>query len=167
VLKVFMWKCPPLICHDLLDAVHTSKMTTFEVEFVFWEKEVTRTEIWWVWGFRTTGIPFWSKRRSQRWQCDVMLHPRVRMPNSWVKMSWMVWWIKFNSLPIIVTVKCRSDLTRAGHIFFCFWSARSSRTRFTFHKPILIFRKFMLRFHSVWRKIWPCNPTQDFVSAFL
>jgi hypothetical protein len=39
VLEGFMWKCPQLICHDLLDVVHSSKMTTFEVEFEFREKE--------------------------------------------------------------------------------------------------------------------------------
>jgi len=39
VLEVFMWKCPQLVCHDLLDVVHSSKMTTFEVEFEFREKE--------------------------------------------------------------------------------------------------------------------------------
>ena len=32
-----------MVCHDLLDVVHSSKVTTFEVEFEFWEKEVTRT----------------------------------------------------------------------------------------------------------------------------
>jgi len=51
VLEVFMWKCPQLVCHDLLDVVHSSK-TTFEVEFEFWEKEeVTQTQImrlWWL-----------------------------------------------------------------------------------------------------------------------
>jgi hypothetical protein len=31
VLEVFMWKCPQLVCHDLLDVVHSSKMMTFEV----------------------------------------------------------------------------------------------------------------------------------------
>jgi len=25
-----MWKCPQLLCHDLLDVVYSSKMTTFE-----------------------------------------------------------------------------------------------------------------------------------------
>ena len=39
VLEVFMWKCPQLVCHDLSDVVHSSKMTTFEVEFEFREKE--------------------------------------------------------------------------------------------------------------------------------
>jgi len=38
VLEVFMWNCPQLVCHDLLDVVQSSKMTTFEVEFEFWEK---------------------------------------------------------------------------------------------------------------------------------
>jgi len=48
-----MWKCLKLVCHDLLDVVHISKMTTFEVEFEFREKEeVIRTHIRRVWGFR-------------------------------------------------------------------------------------------------------------------
>ena len=34
------------------------------------------------------------------------------MPSSLVKMSWTVDWFKFSSLPIILTVKRRSDLTR-------------------------------------------------------
>jgi hypothetical protein len=39
VLEVFMWKLPQLVCHDLLDVIHSFKMTTFEVEFAFREKE--------------------------------------------------------------------------------------------------------------------------------
>jgi len=35
LLEVFMWKCPQLVCHDPLDVVHSSKMTTFEVEFEY------------------------------------------------------------------------------------------------------------------------------------
>ena len=35
VLEAFMWKCPQLVCHDLWDVVHSSKMTTFVVEFEF------------------------------------------------------------------------------------------------------------------------------------
>ena len=46
-----MWKCHQLVCHDLLDVVHSSKMTTFEVEFEFWEnEEVTWTHVRWVRG---------------------------------------------------------------------------------------------------------------------
>jgi hypothetical protein len=61
VLEVFMWKCPQLVCHDLLDVVHSSKMT-FEVEFEFREKEqVTWTLISEHGGFRTTRIPFLVK----------------------------------------------------------------------------------------------------------
>ena len=48
-----MWKCPQLLCHDLLDVVHSSKMTPFEVELEFREKdEVTRTQIRRLWGLR-------------------------------------------------------------------------------------------------------------------
>jgi hypothetical protein len=43
----------------------------------------------------------------------VIQYPSVHMPNSLVKMSWIVWWFKFNPLPIIVTVKCQSDFMRA------------------------------------------------------
>jgi len=35
------------------------------------------------------------------------------MPSSKVKISWTVWRFKFNTLLIILTVKCRSDLTRS------------------------------------------------------
>ena len=48
-----MWKCPQLVCHDLLDVAHSSKMTTFEVESEFQEKEkVTETQIRQVWGLQ-------------------------------------------------------------------------------------------------------------------
>src|SRR5215510_9563888 len=46
VLEEFMWKCPQLVCYDPLYVVHSSKMTTFEVEFEFREKEkISRTQI--------------------------------------------------------------------------------------------------------------------------
>jgi len=46
VLQVLKWKCPRLVSHDFLDVVHSSKLTTFEVEFEFREKEqVTRSQI--------------------------------------------------------------------------------------------------------------------------
>jgi len=46
VLEVFMWKCPQLVRHDLADVVYSSKMTNFEVEFEFREKEeVTWTQV--------------------------------------------------------------------------------------------------------------------------
>jgi hypothetical protein len=38
LLEIFMWKCHQPVCHDLLDVVHSSKMTTCEVEFEFLEK---------------------------------------------------------------------------------------------------------------------------------
>jgi hypothetical protein len=38
----FVWKCPQLVCHDLLDVVHRSKLTTVGAEFVFQEKEKSR-----------------------------------------------------------------------------------------------------------------------------
>jgi hypothetical protein len=46
VLEFFMWKYPQLVCHNILDVVHISKMTTIQVEFEFQEKEeVTLTQI--------------------------------------------------------------------------------------------------------------------------
>ena len=47
-------------------------MTTFEVEFEFWEKEeVSRTQIRRVWWLRNHwNTLFWSKIHSRRWQCD-------------------------------------------------------------------------------------------------
>ena len=39
------------------------------------------------------------------------------MPNSWVKMTWMIQWFKFNSLLIILTVKNWSDLPRSLTLF--------------------------------------------------
>ena len=72
VLEVFLWKCPQLVCHDLLDVVHISKMTDFEVKFEFREEEeVTRNQM-----RRVRGLwPHWNtlfgqKIRSRRWQCE-------------------------------------------------------------------------------------------------
>jgi hypothetical protein len=57
-----MWKCHQLVCHDLLDFVHSSKITTFGVEFVFQEKEkVTRFRSGEYGGCRTIGIPIFVK----------------------------------------------------------------------------------------------------------
>jgi hypothetical protein len=60
-VAVFMWKCPQPVCHKLLDVVHSSKMTTFEVEFEFWEKKSYRLRSDEFGGFRTSGIPFLVK----------------------------------------------------------------------------------------------------------
>ena len=63
VLQVFMWKCPRLVCHHLLDVVSSSKMTTFEVQFEFRKRyEVTVTQIRRVWGlWNRWNTLFWSK----------------------------------------------------------------------------------------------------------
>jgi len=68
-----MWKCPRLVCHDLLDVVHSSKMTTFEVEFEFREEEChTGTDEASMGTAEPLEYPFWYKKkiRSLRWQCD-------------------------------------------------------------------------------------------------
>ena len=65
VLEVFMWKYPQLVCHDFLDVVHSSKMTTFEVEFEFREKkEVARTLIRRVWGLRNHWNALFGKKNK-------------------------------------------------------------------------------------------------------
>ena len=66
-----MWKWSQLLCNDLLDVVHSSKMTTFEVEFEFWEKECHMDSDQASMGAaEPLEYPFWSKIRSRRWQCD-------------------------------------------------------------------------------------------------
>jgi hypothetical protein len=68
VLEIFMWKCPQLVCHDLLDVVHSSKMTTFEIEFEFGEKELRSGEYG---GCGNTEIHFLVKNSlTERWQCE-------------------------------------------------------------------------------------------------
>jgi hypothetical protein len=95
VLEVFM--CPQLVCHDLSDVVHSSKIMTFEVEFEFQEnKEVTQTQIKKVLGLQD----HWNTLFSQNFihgdgnvtgSIVVMQYPIVCMPNSSVKMSWTAW----------------------------------------------------------------------------
>ena len=87
MLEVFMWKCPQLFCRDRLDVVHSSKMTTFEVEFEFREKEeVTQTQIRRVWGLRNHWNTLLSRKfvhgdGSVTGSVVVMQHPSVR--NLW------------------------------------------------------------------------------------
>jgi hypothetical protein len=79
-----------MVFHDLLDVVHSSKMTTFEVEFEFWEKdEVTRAQIRRVWGLRNHWNNFLFETSLTK--MAVMQHQIVRMPSSSVNMSWTVW----------------------------------------------------------------------------
>jgi hypothetical protein len=103
----------------------------------------------------------------------VMQYPIVCMPNSSVKMSWTAWWFTFNPLPITVTVKCRSDFTRAltlvtfssifdmqglseqNSTFIISWPSKMlyatqkpvPSIQHALHKPILRFLKFLLFFH--------------------
>ena len=121
LLEVFMWKCPQLVCNDLLDVVHTSKMTTFEAEFEFREKEEnTQTQIRRVWGLQNHwNILFgqkFVKGDSNVTECPgsiVMQHPRVRnlWPDTMNPLSEL--FKDFTIVPIILTVKRWSDLTRA------------------------------------------------------
>jgi hypothetical protein len=93
VLEAFMWKCLQLVCHDLLNVVHDFKMTTFEVEFEFREKEeVTRTlirRVWGLWKHWNTIFcqNFFHGDGSVTGSVVVMQNPSVSMPNSSVKMA--------------------------------------------------------------------------------
>jgi hypothetical protein len=87
VPEVFMWKCPQLLCHNLLDVVDSYKMTTFEVKFEFREKEeVTRTQIRRVQWLRNhwdtlLGQKFVHGNGSVTGSVVVMRHPSAR--NLW------------------------------------------------------------------------------------
>jgi len=111
LLEVFMWKCPQLVCHDLLDVVHSSKMTTIEVEFEFWEKkEVTRTQIrwvWWLWNHWSTffGQKFVHGDGSVTGSIVVMQHPKVR--NLWPD-TMNPFSESFKELKIVLFVNCLS-----------------------------------------------------------
>jgi hypothetical protein len=56
------------------------------------------------------------------------------MPSTSIRMSWTVWWLEFNSLPIILSNvdETLRDPSLRSH-FRPFWSATSSKTRFVFH----------------------------------
>jgi hypothetical protein len=118
VLEVVMWKYRQLVCHDLLD-VHSSKMTIIKVNLSFGKrKKLHELRSGECGGFRTNGIPIFVKTSFTdiavlTGSIVVMQHPSVCISSSSVRMSWTVWWFKFKSLPIIVTVRCRSDLMRA------------------------------------------------------
>jgi hypothetical protein len=49
--KNLMWKCHRLVCHDLLDVVHGSKMTNFGAEFELREEEEV-IHVRRIWGLR-------------------------------------------------------------------------------------------------------------------
>jgi hypothetical protein len=91
VLEVFMWKYRQLVCHDLLDVVHSSKMITIKVEF---ELHGLRSGEYG--GFRTNGIPILVKTSFTEMavligSIVVMQHPSVCISSSSVKMSRTVW----------------------------------------------------------------------------
>ena len=104
-------KCPQLVCHGLLDVVHSSKMTTFEVEFEFWEKEeVTCTQIrqvWWLRNHRNTlfGQKFVHGYGSVTGSTVVMQHPSFRnlCPDTMNPFS-----ESFKELTIVLFINCLS-----------------------------------------------------------
>jgi hypothetical protein len=52
-----MWKCPQLVCHDHLDVVSSSRITTFELELIFGKRKKSRGLRWGEYeGCRTTSF---------------------------------------------------------------------------------------------------------------
>ena len=108
VLEVFVRKCSQLVCHDLLDAVHSSKMTTFEVEFKFREKS-HGLKIRRVWGCGTTGLPILVKSSFMEMAVTgsvvMMQHPSVR--NLWPD-TMNPFSEPFKDLTIVLFINCLS-----------------------------------------------------------
>ena len=94
VLEVFTWKCPQLVCHDVLDVVHNSKVMTFEVEFEFREmKKSHGPRSGEYGGCRTTGIPFLVRNSFMEvavWQ-TVLLWCSIQVSTE----SGWTWWTLF------------------------------------------------------------------------
>ena len=101
-----MWKCPQLVYHD-----DSSKMTTFEMEFEFQEKEeVTQTQIRRVWGLRNHwntlfGQKFVHRDRSVTGRFVMMQHPSVH--NLWPD-AMNTFSESFKDLMIVLLIICLS-----------------------------------------------------------
>ena len=86
VLDVFMWKCPQLVCHDVLGVVHSTKTATFEVEFEFrGMEEDTRAQIRRVWGLRNRWNTVFGQKLVQgngsvTGRVVVLQHPASKCP---------------------------------------------------------------------------------------
>jgi hypothetical protein len=91
-------------------------------------------------GCGSTGIPYLSKRRSQRWHCD---QERSRYVASKYPHGKFVGQNVVDGLVIqiqLTTNHCDCQMSiklhespHVGHVFFRFWRARSFRTRFVFY----------------------------------
>ena len=106
-----MWKCPQLVCHDLLDVVHSSKMTTFEVEFEFWERKKSHgLRSGEYGGCETTEIPFFGQKfvhgdGSVTGSIVMMQHPSVG--NLWPD-TMNPFSESFKDLTIVLLIYCLS-----------------------------------------------------------
>jgi hypothetical protein len=137
-----MWKCTQLVCHDLLDVVHSYKMTTFGLEVVFKEKEKSHTDSDQVsmGAAEPLEYPFLLKLSSRRWQCDKQ---RSRDAPSKCPHAHFLGQNVMDGLVIQIHLTtdhsdCQTSIRphnspHFGHIFLRFWRAKSSRTRFVFH----------------------------------
>ena len=111
VLDVFMWKCPQLVCHDLLGVVHSTKTATFEVEFEFrGMEEDTRTQIKRVWGLRNRWNTVFGQKLVQgngslTGRVVVLQHPSVR--NVWPD-TMNPFAESFKDLTIVLLINCLS-----------------------------------------------------------
>jgi hypothetical protein len=137
-----MWKCTQLVCHDLLDVVHSSKLTTFGLEVVFKEKEKSHTDSDQVsmWAAEPLEYPLLLKLRSRRWQCD---KERSRDAASNCPHAHFLGQNVMDCLVIQIQLTadhsdCQTSIRphnspHFDHIFLRFLRARPSRTMFVFH----------------------------------
>jgi hypothetical protein len=146
VLELFMLKCSQLACHDLLDVVHSSKMTALMWTLSFGKRK--RPHGLWSGeyeGFGTTRIPFLVKTSFMEmavwlgaypW-CSIQVSacpiPRSKFRERFgdsnsthYRSFWQSKSIRLQESPHVV------------HIFRRFLSARSYRTRFIFHDLMAI-----------------------------
>ena len=109
MLEIFMWKCPQLVCHDLLHVVRSSKMTTFEMEFEFQEKEeVARTQIRRVWGLRNHWNTLLLLEVLQLQKLEVL---------AFSTSSFSLHWFLMQSLQLFILMFFRSFLISSSLLF--------------------------------------------------
>jgi hypothetical protein len=91
-----------------------------------------------VWAAEPLEYPFWSKLRSRRWQCDQeRSHAASKCPHAQFlsqNVDSLVSQIQLTTDHCDCQMSIRlHESPQVVHIFLCFWSARSSRTKFVFH----------------------------------
>jgi hypothetical protein len=130
VLEEFMWKCPQLVCHNLLDIVYSSKNNLWGGIWVLGKGRSHTDSDQVSMGLQNHWNTFFGQNfvhgdGSVTGSVVMMQHPSVHLPSSLVKMSWTVWWFKSNPWS--------HESPHCGHIFFRFLCARSFKMRCLFH----------------------------------